>query len=190
MAFTDTVKEMFTSSSLRTLHDLFVDMLQDVYDAEQQIYAALPKMQEQATSTALQHAFKAHHQETAAHITRLEQIFDLLDLPATRKTCEATEGLIAEADEVMDDAETGVMDAALVAASQGIEHYEIARYGTLKAWAEELNLPQAAALLDKTLTEETATNQKLTQLALGGINQTALGTTAATNRSTFSRPTR
>lgn len=181
MSVTDTIKEMFTGKELRTLNDLFVDMLRDVYDAEQQIYESLPKMRERAVSTQLQQAFETHRDETRVQIERLEQIFRMLDMEPDAKSCEAIEGLIEEAQEVMSDADDSVIDAALIAAAQAVEHYEMARYGTLHAWAEELNLPQAAALLEKTLSEEKATDTKLNTLATGSINRQAA--TSATGRS-------
>lgn len=173
MAITDTIKEIFTGTEVHSLKGLFTDMLRDVYDAEQQIYEALPTMRENATSTALQQAFDSHRDETRTHIERLEKVFKMLDLDVEGKSCEAIEGLIAEAQEAIDSADETVIDAALIAAGQAIEHYEMARYGTLHAWAEELNMPQAAALLEKTLSEEKTADQKLNKLALGGINRSA-----------------
>ncbi len=173
MAIADTLKTMLTGTSMHSLNDLFTDMLRDVYDAEQQIHEALPTMKENATSPKLQQAFETHRQETATHIERLEQVFRMLGLEPSAKSCEAIEGLIAEAQEAIDHADATVIDTALIAAAQAVEHYEMARYGTLCAWAEELNLPQAAAVLERTLAEEKSTDEKLNKLALGGINHSA-----------------
>lgn len=172
---TESIKEMFTGGNeLNGLHDLFLDMLRDIYHGEKQLLKALPKMARYATSDKLRTAFETHRDQTETHVERLEQVFEQMDVSARGKTCEAIQGLIAEAEEAMDNAEGEVLDAALVAAGQAVEHYEIARYGTLVAWAEEMGHTASAKLLDKTLQEEKHTDDVLNKLALtGGINRLA-----------------
>lgn len=172
---TESIKEMFTGGAeLNGLHDLFLDMLRDIYHGEKQLLKALPKMARHATSDKLRAAFETHRDQTEVQVERLEQVFEQLDTSARGKTCEAIQGLIAEAEEAMDNAEGEVLDAALVAAGQAVEHYEIARYGTLVAWAEELGFAASSKLLDKTLQEEKHTDDVLNKLALaGGLNRLA-----------------
>ncbi len=158
----------------KTLHDLFVDTLKDIYFAEKQILKALPKMAKAAQSDKLRDGFEKHLQETEGHVDRLEQIFDLLGKPARGKTCEAIIGIIDEGKSIIEDFKgTAALDAGLVSAAQAVEHYEMARYGTLKTWALRLNMADAAALLDATLKEETATDKLLSNLAEGSINAKA-----------------
>jgi ferritin-like metal-binding protein YciE len=158
----------------KTLQDLFIDTLKDIYFAERQILKALPKMAKAAQSTELRDGFEKHQQETEGHVDRLEQIFDLLGKPARGKTCEAIIGIIDEGKSIIEDFKgTAALDAGLVSAAQAVEHYEMARYGTLKTWALRLNMPEAAALLDATLKEETATDKLLSNLAEGSINAKA-----------------
>jgi ferritin-like metal-binding protein YciE len=172
---TESIKEMFAGGTeLHGLHDLFLDMLRDIYHGEKQLLKALPKMARYATSDKLRAAFETHRDQTEVHVERLEQVFEQLDTSARGKTCEAIQGLIAEAEEAMDNAEGEVLDAALVAAGQAVEHYEIARYGTLVAWAEELGFTASSKLLDKTLQEEKHADDVLNKLALaGGLNRLA-----------------
>jgi ferritin-like metal-binding protein YciE len=158
----------------KKLDDLFLETLKDIYYAEKQILRALPKMARNAQSSELKQAFEAHKQETEGQIERLQQIFEMLDKPARGKTCDAILGLIEEGKEVMEDfAGSPALDAGLVGAAQAVEHYEIARYGTLKAWAGELGMKDAAALLDATLQEEMKTDKLLSGLARAPINKKA-----------------
>jgi ferritin-like metal-binding protein YciE len=159
---------------LDSLEDLFADQIRDLYDAEQRIAKALPKMAAAAHRRELREAFETHARETANQITRLEQVFKLIGQPATGETCEASKGLIAEVDEVI--AATGspaVKDAALIAAAQRVEHYEMAGYGCARTFAQQLRMTEAARLLQETLDEEAATDSKLTMLAEEGINAEA-----------------
>ena len=159
---------------METLHDLFEDTLKDVYYAENAILTALPKMMKAASAKALQAAFAGHLEETKAQIKRLDEVFDILDVKPAAKECHAIKGLIAEGEELIaEKPEAAVLDAALLATAQAVEHYEMARYGTLRAWADQLGLSNAAMLLQQTLAEEKATDAKLSVLALGGVNMQA-----------------
>jgi ferritin-like metal-binding protein YciE len=159
---------------MKTLNDLFEDTLRDVYYAEKHIAKALPKMAKKASSPDLAAAFTAHLEETEGQIERLEQIFELIGKAARGKKCPAIEGILEEGTEIMEEAEDDtVRDAGMVAAAQAVEHYEMARYGTLKAWAEMLGMTKAASLLNATLDEEKATDRKLSKLALADINAEA-----------------
>ena len=158
----------------KTLDDLFLDTLKDIYYAERQIVKTLPKMAKAAVSPELKAGFEQHLAETEGHVERLEQIFELLGKPARGKTCDAILGIIEEGKSIIEDYKgTPALDAGLVAAGQAVEHYEIARYGTLKSWAGQLGMKEAAALLDATLQEEMATDKKLSQLATASVNQKA-----------------
>jgi ferritin-like metal-binding protein YciE len=158
----------------RDLKELFLDTLKDIYYAEKQILKALPKMAKAATSQDLQAAFEKHHDETEGHVERLEQVFELLGKPARAKKCDAIEGIIEEGKEIMDEyAGTPALDAGLLAAAQAVEHYEISRYGTLKAWAMKLSMSEAAKLLDQTLSEEKKTDDTLTRIAEKAVNYRA-----------------
>ncbi len=162
------------SKDIATLHDLYVHQLQDVYYAEQQITKALPKMIEKATDPELRQGFETHLHETEGQIRRLEQVFELEGLKPKGVTCPAIDGIIKEANEVAGEvADKAVLDAALTAAAQAVEHYEIARYGTLIAWAEQLDRPEAARILGETLAEEKATDEKLSRLATTKVNNKA-----------------
>jgi ferritin-like metal-binding protein YciE len=153
------------------LNELFLDTLKDIYYAEKQILKTLPKMAKAATSDKLRTAFEKHHDETEDHVDRLETIFELLGKPARGKKCDAIEGIIDEGKEIMEAyADTPALDAGLLAAAQAVEHYEISRYGTLKAWAAKLNMPQAIRLLDETLAEEKKTDETLTKIAETAVN--------------------
>ncbi len=164
---------LFTKD-IATLHDLYVHQLQDVYYAEQQITKALPKMIEKATDPELRQGFETHLRETEGQIQRLERVFALHDLKPKGVTCPAIDGIIKEANEVAGDvADKAVLDAALTASAQAVEHYEIARYGTLIAWAEQLGHGEAAQILGETLAEEKATDEKLTRLATSKVNSKA-----------------
>ncbi|HEY4933893.1 MAG TPA: ferritin-like domain-containing protein [Terriglobales bacterium] len=149
-----------------SLLGLFVDELRDIYSAEKQLTKALPKMAKAAASEELRNGFTAHLEQTRGHVERMEQIFEALGERASGKKCAGMTGLIAEGSEVMDeDFEGDVMDAALIAAAQRVEHYEIAAYGTLCAFADLLGQSQYASLLRQTLEEEKQTDQKLTELS-------------------------
>lgn len=159
----------------RTLDDLFLDLLKDVYYAERKILKALPKMARGARAPELRAAFEKHHDETQIHVERLQQVFDILGKPARGKTCPAIEGIIEEGEEVLESfAGAPALDAGLVAAAQAVEHYEISRYGTLRNWAELLGQKQIAKILQETLSEEEATDTALTDLANASVNQAAL----------------
>lgn len=150
----------------KTLDDLFLDTLKDIYYAEKQILKALPKMAKAAQSAELKAGFEKHQAETETHVERLEQVFDLIGKPARGKTCDAILGILEEGKSIMDEFKgTVALDAGLAASAQAVEHYEIARYGTLKTWAAQLGLDQAVQLLDATLQEEIATDQALTEVA-------------------------
>ncbi len=160
---------------MKQLADLFEGTLRDIYYAEKKIVKELPKMAKKATSPALSAAFEKHMVETQGQIERLEQAFTLIGKTARAKKCMAIEGIVEEAKEVMEEAETGeVLDAGLLATAQAVEHYEMARYGTLIAWAKELGQPKVAKLLQETLEQEKATDASLTKLALGSVNDAAL----------------
>lgn len=158
----------------KTLDDLFLDTLKDIYYAERQIVKTLPKMAKAAASPELKAGFEQHREETEVHVDRLEQIFELLGKPARGKTCDAILGIIEEGKSIIEDFKgTPALDAGLVSAAQAVEHYEIARYGTLKTWAEQLGHKDIAALLDATLKEEVATDRKLSDVATKNVNQKA-----------------
>jgi len=155
----------------KDLNELFLDTLKDIYYAEKQILKALPKMAKAATSDKLRAAFEKHHDETEGQVERLEQVFELLGKPARGKKCDAIEGILDEGKEIMDEyADTPALDAGLLAAAQAVEHYEISRYGTLRTWAEELGLRDAATLLETTLGEEKGADQTLTDIAESAVN--------------------
>jgi ferritin-like metal-binding protein YciE len=158
----------------KDLNELFLDTLKDIYYAEKQILKALPKMAKAATSDKLRAAFEKHHEETETQVERLEEIFELLGKPARGKKCEAIEGIIDEGKDIMEQyADTPALDAGLLSAAQSVEHYEISRYGTLKAWAQKLNNPQAVKLIDQTLAEEKKTDETLTKIAETEVNYEA-----------------
>jgi ferritin-like metal-binding protein YciE len=157
-----------------TLHDAFVDELRDTYDAEKQLIKALPKLAKAARSPELRAAFEAHLEETRGQVERLEEVFASLDEKARGKHCEGIAGIIEEGKAIMqEEFDDATMDACLIAAGQRAEHYEMAAYGTLVAWAKTMGHTDAAELLEKTLEEEKATDEKLTMLAEEGINQNA-----------------
>ena len=157
-----------------TLHDAFIDELRDTYDAEKQLTKALPKLAKAASSPELREAFETHLQETQVQIERLEQVFESLDEKPRGKHCEGIAGIIEEGKTIMgEDFDETTMDACLIAAGQRAEHYEMAAYGTLIAWAEAMGHTDAASLLHETLEEEKAADEKLSAIAEGGINQEA-----------------
>jgi len=158
----------------KTLEDLFHDTLKDIYYAERKILKALPKMAKGAQSEELSDAFLKHRDETEVHVERLQQVFEILGKRAQGKTCPAIDGIIEEGEEILDEyKDTAALDAGLVSSAQAVEHYEITRYGTLKRWATELGLEDAAELLGQTLSEESATDEALTALADASANQKA-----------------
>jgi ferritin-like metal-binding protein YciE len=158
----------------KTLDDLFYDTLKDIYFAERQILRALPKMARAAQSQELKAGFEKHREQTEGHVERLQQVFDLVGKRAQGKTCEAIQGIIAEGEEIIDEFKgSPAIDAGLISSAQAVEHYEIARYGTLKTWAQTLGKKDVVALLDKTLQEEAATDKTLSKLAMTAANQKA-----------------
>ncbi len=164
---------LFTKD-IQTFEDLFLHQLQDIYYAEQQITKSLPKMIEKATAPALRAGFEKHLKETEGQIARLEKVFAQIGEKPKGATCPAIDGIIKEANEVAGEiADKAVLDAALIAAAQAVEHYEITRYGTLIAWANTLGRTDAAAILKETLDEEYATDDKLTEMATSKVNAKA-----------------
>jgi len=165
---------LFTGITLNSFDDLIIEQLQDLYDAEKRLTTALPKMAEAAHSSSLKSAFQAHLRETEGQVTRLEQVFKMLGTSAKTKTCEAMKGLIAEGQEAISaSGDPDVKDAALIAAAQRVEHYEIAGYGTVRTFAQRLGRSDVAQLLQQTLDEEAATDKKLTALAEASVNPKA-----------------
>ncbi|PPD15774.1 MAG: hypothetical protein CTY25_05640 [Methylobacterium sp.] len=159
---------------IKTMDDLFLHTLKDIYYAERQILKALPKMAKAATSQELRQAFEQHRTETEGQIERLSQVFEMLGKPARGVKCEAIEGIIDEGQSIMEEVEDPeVRDAAMLASAQAVEHYEITRYGTLIAWARQIGHDDAATLLEQSLEEEKSTDQLLTELAEESLNQAA-----------------
>lgn len=158
----------------KTLEDLFLDTLKDIYYAERKILKALPKMKRAATNKNLAKAFEKHHGETEDHIERLQKVFEIMGKSARGKTCDAIEGIISEAEDIMEEFKgSPALDAGLISSAQAVEHYEITRYGTLHRWANELNMKDAAKLLDQTLQQEWKTDEDLTKLADKTVNDAA-----------------
>ena len=167
------------------MKELYVEELKDTYDAEKQIVKALPKMVKAASTPELQKAFEAHLEQTKGHVQRLEQIFQGLGEEPKAKKCDGMRGILEEGEEVVSEGSEGpVRDAGLIAGAQRVEHYEMAVYGSLKTWAEQLNDEQAAQLLEETLNEEKKADQKLTQIAESSVNTNAA---AAANARAASR---
>jgi ferritin-like metal-binding protein YciE len=159
------------SRDIKTLDDLYVHQLRDIYYAEKQIVQALPEMIDKAKDPGLKQGFEAHLGETKNHVKRLEQVFKMHGVEAKGVECPAIDGIIEEADEIAGEVDdTKVLDAALIAAAQAVEHYEITRYGTLIAWAKQLGRPDCASVLEETLKEEKAADSKLTSLAERDVN--------------------
>ncbi|WVT77671.1 ferritin-like domain-containing protein (plasmid) [Sinorhizobium chiapasense] len=155
----------------KTLEALFYDGLKDIYYAERQILKALPKMARAAQLPDSKAAFQKHRDETEGHVERLQQVFEIIGKRAQGKTCEAIQGIIAEGEEIIEEFKgSPALDAGLISTAQAVEHYEIARYGTLKTWAKQLGLEKAVPLLDQTLQEEGATDKALTKIALSAAN--------------------
>ena len=161
-------------ASPKTLHAMFVEELQDLYDAEHQIVEALPDMQKAATKRELTSALKDHLAQTEQHISRLEQVFESLGETPKRKACKGMKGLLTEGKEIIkevNDKET--LDAALIASAQKVEHYEISAYGTLRTWAQTMGHDKEAQFLEQTLNEESQTDERLTQIAESRVNAKA-----------------
>jgi ferritin-like metal-binding protein YciE len=158
----------------KTLHDAFIDELKDAYDAEKQLTKALRKLAKKASSKALKSAFESHLKETENHVTRLEQVFESIGKKAAGKHCDGIAGIILEGKNGMEeDFDESAMDACLIAGGQRAEHYEMAAYGSLISWAKAMGHDEAAGLLEETLEEEKAADEKLSSLAEGGINERA-----------------
>jgi ferritin-like metal-binding protein YciE len=171
---------LFSSMTLNSLNDLFLVQIQDLYDAEQRLTKALPKMAEAASNSKLKSAFQAHFRQTEQHVARLEEVFSALGLSPERETCAAMKGLIAEGDEAIGaSGDAGVRDAALIAAAQRVEHYEMAGYGTVRTLARQLGRDDLAEILQTTLDEEGACDKKLTKIAESSVN---VGAAKSANR--------
>ncbi|HSD92204.1 MAG TPA: ferritin-like domain-containing protein [Methyloceanibacter sp.] len=161
-------------AAMKSLKDLFINLLKDVYYAEKQILKALPKMAKKADSEELRRAFEHHLKETEGQVARLEQVFALCELKPAGKTCPAIKGILEEGQEDMKEAkDPDVLDAGMIADAQAVEHYEIARYGTMIAWAKQLGMHDAANLLQQTLDQEYGADRLLTKLAEGQLNRQA-----------------
>jgi ferritin-like metal-binding protein YciE len=162
------------SKDIKTFDDLFVHTLRDIYYAEKQILKALPKMIDKATNAGLKRGLQSHLKETEGHVTRLEKVFEMHGVKAKAVDCPAIDGILEEAEDIAGDvADKEVLDVAIIAAAQAVEHYEITRYGTLVEWAKQLGRPDCASVLEQTLEEEKAADAKLTTLAEGGVNRKA-----------------
>jgi ferritin-like metal-binding protein YciE len=162
---------MFSAPTFHSLRDLFLLQLEDLYDAETRLVSALPKMADAASSDELRQVFHEHLSQTRQHVTRLEMVFEALGVEPNRETCEAMKGLIREgSDMISAQGDPSVKDAALIAAAQRVEHYEIAGYGTVRAFANELGLADVARTLQQTLEEERDADKRLTDIAESGIN--------------------
>jgi ferritin-like metal-binding protein YciE len=161
--------------AVKSVNDLLLEELRDIYHAEKQLVKALPKMAKKAKSDQLRQAIEEHLEETKGQVERLEQAFQKMEVPTRGKRCEAMEGLIAESEEVMEEIATPeVLDAAMIAAAQKVEHYEIASYGSARALAQALGHNEVARLLEQTLDEEKQADEKLNEIALSEVNETAL----------------
>lgn len=156
------------------MDELFHETLKDIYYAEKQILKALPKMARKARTPELKAAFEKHLAETETHIERLDEVFETLGKTPRGKTCDAINGILDEAKEIMEDfASSDALEPGMLAAAQAVEHYEISRYGTLRSWAQQLGMKEAVKLLDATLAEEKKTDEALSQLALASVNKKA-----------------
>jgi ferritin-like metal-binding protein YciE len=160
---------------IENMEDLFLEQIEDLYDAEQRLVKALPKMAEAATSLALRQAFESHLGETKGHVTRLEQVFQAIQKKPKAQTCDAMKGLIEEGEDMVSNTDQSpVRDAGLIAAANRVEHYEIAAYRSVQAFAKTLGIMEAVRLLETTLNEEKRADEKLTKLAESSVNQQAL----------------
>ncbi len=164
---------------MTALNELFVEQLKDLYDAENRITEALPKLVKAADSRELSQAFEDHLEETRGHVSRLEEVFSIVGQEPARKACKGIQGILKEGEEALDKPGGPARDALLIAGAQRVEHYEIAGYGTARAWADELGLDDAVDLLDETLDEESAADEKLTKIAAGGILESGINEEAA-----------
>ncbi len=165
---------LFSTTELNSFQDLFVDQIKDLYDAENRLTDAIPKMADAVNSSQLKQALLDHLRETQGHVARLEQIFREINVEPKRETCDAMKGLIAEGETMIKaKGDAAVKDAAIIAAAQRVEHYEISGYGTARTFAERLGLTQAANLLQQTLNEEKAADEKLNQIATTSVNRQA-----------------
>jgi ferritin-like metal-binding protein YciE len=174
---------LFSNTKLESLEDLFCCQLEDLYDAETRLTKALPAMADAADSPELQTAFRQHLQQTEVHVSRLEQIFRLMNKDPERETCQAMKGLISEGEEMVKaQGAPDVKDAALIASAQRVEHYEIAGYGTARTFAQRLGMSEAAQLLQETLDEEGETDKRLTQIAVQGVNTRAMAASTGGKR--------
>jgi ferritin-like metal-binding protein YciE len=170
---------LFGGNEFNSLDDLFVNQIEDLYDAENRLTKALPKMADAAASSSLKQAFQSHLRETEGHVARLETIFREVKVDPKRETCEAMKGLISEGEDMVSaTGDSDVKDAALIAAAQRVEHYEISGYGTARTIAQRLGLTDVAALLQQTLEEEKAADQKLSTIAESSVNVRASGRAA------------
>jgi len=170
---------LFGGNEFNSLDDLFVNQIEDLYDAENRLTKALPKMADAAASSSLKQAFQSHLRETEGHVARLETIFREVKVDPKRETCEAMKGLISEGEDMISaTGDSDVKDAALIAAAQRVEHYEISGYGTARTIAQRLGLTDVAALLQQTLEEEKAADQKLSTIAESSVNVRASGRAA------------
>ena len=161
-------------ANMESLEELLQEELKDIYDAEKQLTKALPKLAKKATTPDLQDAFEEHLRQTQQHMERLEQVFDQLGMPVKGKTCKGMKNLIAEGNDMIADADDdATRDAIMIASAQKVEHYEIAAYGTMRTWANVLGHREIASMLEDTLEEEKETDQKLTGIAEGFVNQAA-----------------
>ncbi len=180
--------KLFTSTEFNSFQDLFVNQLEDLYDAEQRLTQALPKMADAANSNQLKQAFREHLTETQGHVSRLETIFRQLGTDPKRETCQAMKGLISEGEEMVSaTGDPSIKDAALIAAAQRVEHYEISGYGTARTFALRLGRNEAADLLQQTLEEEKAADQKLNQIAESSVNRQASASAQTTTAAGSSR---
>ena len=160
---------------IENMEDLFVEQIEDLYDAEQRLVKALPKMAEASTSPELRQAFESHLGETHGHVTRLEQVFQALRKKPKGQTCDAMKGLIEEGEDMVSNTDQSPLrDAGLIAAANRVEHYEIAAYGSVRSLAKTLGVNEAVSLLDATLAEEKKADQKLTKLAESSVNREAM----------------
>lgn len=160
---------------IESMEDLFLEQIEDLYDAEKRLVKALPKMAEAATSQSLRQAIQSHLMETEGQVRRLDNIFNLLGKKAKGQTCDAMKGLVSEGEDIISDTDPSpVRDAGIIAAANRVEHYEIAAYGSARTFAQTLGLSEAASLLEQTLQEEKMADQKLTQLAESMVNEEAL----------------
>ncbi|HEX5226619.1 MAG TPA: ferritin-like domain-containing protein [Bryobacteraceae bacterium] len=160
---------------IESMEDLFLEQIEDLYDAEKRLVKALPKMAQASTSQTLRQAFESHLMETEGHVSRLEKVFRMIGKDPKSQTCDAMKGLVSEGEDVISDIdESSLRDAGIIAAANRVEHYEIAAYGSARTFAQTLGLGEAATLLEQTLQEEKKADQKLTQLAESMVNEEAL----------------